>query len=375
MTTSKGVAIVIPILRRGGGAEKVAAWLSGELDRAGFSVHVATFAERENEYPVAGTRHSLAQHYRGSGWRLIDLAWRLKYLCFKNEIGQLVAFTEEASMVCLISKLLGFRGRVIVAVRNNPLARGFFGRFFIRLGYRLADQVVANSYQMADILKNNFSLKRVVVIENFCDVAGNLIKAAEPVPLDIQKFIAGKFVFLTIGRLIKQKGQSYLLQAFAEVVVNHPAATMIVLGSGVLESDLKKQAVDLGIADKVLFAGVVENVYPIIKAADVFVLPSLWEGLPNALIEALSLGKTVISADCPTGPRELLAVRDLSGPISYPYFATYGVLVACPPVDLGSAMNDAIITKRWSGRYDHSAEAVAPLAPMGISVKWRQLLF
>jgi glycosyltransferase involved in cell wall biosynthesis len=110
-----------------------------------------------------------------------------------------------------------------------------------------------------------------------------------------------------VGRMEPPKGHSVLLDAVAELVQRRQRDVQLaIVGQGLLEPQLRQQAERLGIADRILWAGFQSNPFPFFKAADVFVLPSLREGLPNVLIEALALGTPSVAADCPTGPREIL---------------------------------------------------------------------
>ena len=155
MKIENKIAIVIPVLRRGGGAEKIASWLSRELTSKGWNVHFITFSRRENEYDTGGVRHSIYSSYRRhSFFSLFIKARKISKICKENSILKILTFTEEASAVSLLAKFFGYKGKVFVAVRNNPSARGFFSRCFIKIFYRLADKVVANSQGMADILQN-----------------------------------------------------------------------------------------------------------------------------------------------------------------------------------------------------------------------------
>jgi glycosyltransferase involved in cell wall biosynthesis len=81
----------------------------------------------------------------------------------------------------------------------------------------------------------------------------------------------------------------------------------MILGEGELCTELEHLAARLGIAEDFALPGFVQNPYPYLKRAAVFVLSSRWEGLPTVLVEALALGTPVVSTDCPSGPREILA--------------------------------------------------------------------
>jgi glycosyltransferase involved in cell wall biosynthesis len=110
---------------------------------------------------------------------------------------------------------------------------------------------------------------------------------------------------MAMGRLQREKAYDVLLRAFSSVLKALPQAKLTILGEGPLEAQLKKQAVELGIECAVAFPGFQKNPWPYMKHADLFVLGSRFEGLPNALLEALALGTSVVATDCPGGVREI----------------------------------------------------------------------
>lgn len=105
------------------------------------------------------------------------------------------------------------------------------------------------------------------------------------------------FVFVAIGRLSPEKNQTMLLNAFAKVYQQHPEAELIIVGDGVIRSDLEKQTVHLGIADVVLFTGQVDNPADYLAVADVFVHPSLYEGQPMVLLEAMMQHRLIVATN------------------------------------------------------------------------------
>ncbi len=107
-----------------------------------------------------------------------------------------------------------------------------------------------------------------------------------------------------------QKGHSYFLQAAKRVLMSVPAA-FVVVGAGPLESDLRRQADELGIAEAVRFLGSRGDVYDIMLDLDVLVSSSLWEGLPTVILEAMALGVPVVATDV-SGSREMY-VREVPG--------------------------------------------------------------
>jgi glycosyltransferase involved in cell wall biosynthesis len=179
-----------------------------------------------------------------------------------------------------------------------------WARFF----YRWADAVVAVSQGVADELVHYVRIpaEKVRVIYNPI-VTPELFRKAEE-PLEHPWFREGEPpVILGVGRLTKQKDFPTLIRAFALVRQQRPARLMI-LGEGEERPQLEALVKELGIAEDVSLPGFVQNPYPYMKKAAVFVLSSRWEGLPTVLIEAAALDVPVISTNCPSGPAEILAM-------------------------------------------------------------------
>lgn len=104
------------------------------------------------------------------------------------------------------------------------------------------------------------------------------------------------FIFGNVARLHQQKGHKILLQAFAKIVKSHNNAHLLIIGDGELKEELISLTENLGISDKVKFLGKRSDIGEFLSAIDIFVLPSLWEGQPIALLEALAMGKPCIAS-------------------------------------------------------------------------------
>lgn len=104
-------------------------------------------------------------------------------------------------------------------------------------------------------------------------------------------------VITTIGRLNEQKGLPFLLRAAGEVVKEQPDATFLLIGAGPLEGELRRQVADLGLGGSVRFLGWRGDVPQILADTDVFVLASLWEGMPNVVLEAMASAVPVVATD------------------------------------------------------------------------------
>jgi glycosyltransferase involved in cell wall biosynthesis len=106
---------------------------------------------------------------------------------------------------------------------------------------------------------------------------------------------AEDFLIGVIARLEEQKGHIYLLQAMSQVVRNYRAVKVLVVGDGKLRSFLQERTRTLGLSDFVLFAGTQRPTDPILRALDLFLLPSLWEGFSISILEAMAMGVPVVA--------------------------------------------------------------------------------
>lgn len=106
-------------------------------------------------------------------------------------------------------------------------------------------------------------------------------------------------VAITVGRLSMEKNHSALINAWARVLVEHPKAQLLIVGSGPLQASLEVDIARLGLGEEVHLVGQVSNPYPLMRKADVFILPSLHEGQPIVLFEAMSLGVPLAASACP----------------------------------------------------------------------------
>lgn len=221
-------------------------------------------------------------------------------------------------------------------------------RRLLRKAYLHADRVLAVSEGVRAGLSEYYGLpaERVHVTGNFLDVPRIHALADQPAPA----WESGGFHIVTAGRLHQQKGYPYLLRALEELVHhrNQGNVRLHILGVGPLDAELRGCAQQLRLDDHVSFEGFIANPFPLFRKADLFCSPSLYEGAPNVLMEAMLCGVPIVATDCPSGPREILAGGQ------------HGDLV--PPADsaaLAGAIEDAILHQdRWRARA-HAARVAA----------------
>jgi glycosyltransferase involved in cell wall biosynthesis len=123
-------------------------------------------------------------------------------------------------------------------------------------------------------------------------------------------------VLVNVARLVPAKGHRYLISAMPEVLKRYPSARLLLVGDGPMGPDLRNMVRKLGLTACVIFAGVRRDIRAVLETADVFVLPSLREGCPGALIEAMAAGKPCVASDC--GPMPELIEHEVSGLLAQP---------------------------------------------------------
>jgi glycosyltransferase involved in cell wall biosynthesis len=174
----------------------------------------------------------------------------------------------------------------------------------MRLTYLMAQDIVAVSRgaaQSLDVVLGKATSKRITVIYNPVDLA----RIEAMATADDKVAPCSVPTIINVGRLIEQKDQQTLIRAFSKVRSRRPCR-LVILGEGDKRATLAALAHKLGFATDVLMPGFVANPFSWMRKSAVFVLSSRFEGLPTVLIEAMQCGIPVISADCPSGPAEIL---------------------------------------------------------------------
>ena len=308
-TVVKRVALTLPSLA-GGGAQRISLDLArGLLDR---SVEVDLVVVRD-EGPLRSSVPPGTDVVILGGGRVSRAVPRLaRYLRSRRPDAVVSAISHMNLCALLAARLVRPRVPVVVTHHNQLTVAARHAahrkdRAILRLvgiGYPWADAVVAVSEGVAADLVSSARLPRrsIEVVYNPVDFERVATAAAAAVQ---HPWLAAKSgpVLVAAGRLTGQKDFATLLRA---VTLLPRDVRLVVLGEGDLRPRLEQLARDLGVSDRVDLPGFVANPYPCYRAADAFVLSSLWEGLPTVLVEALFLGVPIVSTDCPSGPAEIL---------------------------------------------------------------------
>lgn len=314
----KNIAIIIQKLT-GGGAEHAAANLSISLSKH-YNVFLYVFDTQNITYPYAGTLRSIDDG-KGAGFfgkavhilRRISVVRRLKK---QDQIDVSISLLNFANLVNVLS---AGKDKTIISIRNNMESLSSKSdRFALSTSMRKADKVVSLSKSVEKQLADRYG----------CADKISTIYNSVPQLSAGEALYTGAYqtFFVTAGRLTEQKGQWHLIKAMSIVCQKHPEVQLLILGEGELKQKLAQLIASMGLEKNVILYGYCSDPKPIVKASVAFVFPSLFEGLGNAIVEALALGKCVISADCPHGPAELLD-DSFCGVRSGVTEAKYGILI------------------------------------------------
>jgi len=261
----------------------------------------------------------------------------------KNEKPELVISHHDESNITmlptiLLNKVFKFTNtRFIFWVRNNPIEtykKGAWSKivlFSYKYLYKHADKIVVQTEQNKENIAKNFKClkNKLAVFANVYNIKKNQSLAKEKLDKKYENVFKENFVFYNLGRTTLQKGQWSLIRAFKRVNEQNPKTRLVITGiPGELDLNLRKMVINLDLKDRVFFTGKQKNPFKFMKNSSCLVLSSLWEGMPNTILESLSVNLPVISTDCISGPREILEPKlGINEKIKYPYYGRYGVLI------------------------------------------------
>jgi N-acetylgalactosamine-N,N'-diacetylbacillosaminyl-diphospho-undecaprenol 4-alpha-N-acetylgalactosaminyltransferase len=381
-----GLLIFINSLRSGG-AERVVSQLLSHL-KDDFDIHLALYSHViEYDIPEGIKILDLKQSENdGQMTMLLKLPWlsfRVSKYCKKHAITHSVSFLNRPCYInALMRSCWGYKGRVVMCERTHEttmlktkstLTR-IITRFLISASYNRADLVLANALAIKVDLREHLQVKTPIdVIYNPIDIRDLQAKMIQPINFSLSKEI---FHFIAVGNFRHEKNFPLLLNAFA--LLKEQNCKLLLVGDGPLRGLLEQKVSALKIQDKVIFCGRDNNPFKYIHKCDAFMLSSDVEGFPNVLLEALACGKPVISTDCLSGPREMLAPstdpnRQLNDHFSEEEF---GILtpVGNAPV-MASAMNKMMTDTALRNRLTEKVAKRAAAFDISIIKKYFQRAF
>ena len=241
------------------------------------------------------------------GWRFgsaLSLAGFLRREGITLVIGNVGRDLRLGAAACWLASAALLQRRGLL----RPLRRGPFNRW---LYTRFVRRVIVNSEALRRLLLGSapFLAERIVLLPNAIDASRPLARQSTRLRVELGIASEAKLVG-AVGRLAPMKGFEHLLAAWPLVLEKHPTARLVIFGDGELRSGLEQQAVHLGVAASVTFAGFRDDVGALYDALDVFVLGSVRdESMSHALLEAMAHARPVVVSEAASGGLEIALER------------------------------------------------------------------
>lgn len=328
--TAKRILLLITNLGKGG-AQRVFYDHALAFSEA-YSVEEVVFERDQDEriydsgLPLHDLRRNDLLSKLGPIGRLLSRALALRHLVATGRFDMVISHMDGANWVNVLSgsrarKLLVVHGTVLRDQNTSAIRQWFRLNLIFPLLYNRADQTVAVSAGIASELGEECGVRNVSTIQNFFEIEAIRQKAQLALDASFSKAFKRPGVLVTSGRLSEQKKQTNLIDIVATLLKRGVSTRLVILGDGELRADLVRKCLDLKLRTfqvwdqamvchedyDVYFLGYVANPYQYLAHSTLFLFPSGWEGFPLALCEAMISGVPVLSSDCPTGPREILA--------------------------------------------------------------------
>lgn len=286
MNNKRTVVFVLGYMRRGG-AERVISILSRHYAEKGWDTVICLLLGNGVDYELDPKTRIIdfSGRIKSRLLRLPYWLFSMRNLIKAEHPDVVVSFAARINIIVQIA-CLGLKSKVVVSERNDPLSdgRGIVTRMMTAILYPQADCVVFQTDRVKKLFSKRIQAKAVVV-PNPIDVS---VMATETTP---QKIVS-------VGSLKPQKNHDLLIRAFSQVLEKYPEAKLYIYGDGPLRCTLQSRINGLGISQNVFLEGEKSNVHEEIKDAALFVLSSDYEGLSNALLEAMMIGLPCISTNC-----------------------------------------------------------------------------
>lgn len=275
-----------------GGAERVICNIANKLAEIGDEVVLIAVHNRESAYSI----DKRVRVINGlSGKRPLSKLIALRKILKKEKPRATLSFLTHINLFAILATL-GVDTKLVISERNDPARepKNLVRRLMRKCLYPLSDGFVFQTEQAKDFF-SKYIQDRSTVIPN-------------PVFVDaVERPKTRKKKIINVGRLVHQKRQDDLIRTFKIINEIFPEYTLDIFGEGPEKENLNSLIKKLKLEHAVSLKGSVKDLHDQIKDASIFVLTSEFEGMPNALMEAMSLGIPCISTDCPVGgPRELI---------------------------------------------------------------------
>jgi glycosyltransferase involved in cell wall biosynthesis len=217
---------------------------------------------------------------------------------------KVVIFSFQANIYAIIIAKL-FNIQVISRSNTAPAGwnKNFVKQKIFNFFFKRTELIIVNSYEFKKQMDKIYSIKSKVILNPF-DFTYIKKKSVEKINYNFYK--KNHLKLINVGRLVDQKDQLTILKAVHYALKNNKKVQLLIIGKGEKKRELEEYIKKNNLSKNIKLIGYKKNPFKYIRAADIFVLSSKFEGLPNVLIESIFLKRGIISSNCPTGPNEIL---------------------------------------------------------------------
>lgn len=337
-------------LHGAGGAERQIVMLANALTQRNNEVYLLILAENRSKYEIDSRVITFdlttAESKRGN--RIVNRFNELKAILFKIKPDISIHYWLQSAYFCAMMPK-SITGKIVYSERGDPGDAEYRGllRIIRHIAFKRVDGFVFQSEGARDYFKESVK-QRSVVIHNSVSIPED--KYLKPCENREKKIV-------NVGRLHPQKNQKLLINAFYNIAAEFPEYTLEIYGDGKLREELQTQIDALGLTGRVLLKGTTKNILDCVYTASLFVLTSDYEGMPNALMEAMAIGVPCISTDCRPGGARTLICDNVNGWITP--IGDVDMLSSCiRKALLRCEENNEIISNAMKIRETHSEKAI-----------------
>lgn len=298
----KKIMLISPMLHQGG-FERICV-MTARLLQKEYDVVIAVFSLEDVAYDISGLqvidlKLKARKGKLNKGINVFRRSYRLTRLQRELDIDVSYSFGMTANIANALTT--GARRKLTACHSFEEIKDAVY----MKLISRHSDRVFCCSKKMADLVQKDYGFTNVQALWNPCDIEGIQKQSRVAEGEDLSFWETEDKVLVSMGREDDVKGFWHLLKAFRRINEKMPDTRLAIIGDGEFR-EYKELAQRLGIAGRVLFAGLKRNPFPYLRKSDLYLLTSLSEGLPNALVEALALSLPIVSVNCLSGPAEIL---------------------------------------------------------------------
>lgn len=285
----------------GGGAERVLCQLANNFLKKKHDVFIIASYPTQNEYVLDNQIKKIYIDESNQNKKSIRQILRLRALVKKEKPDVLISFLPNPNLKMLIATM-GLTVKKVISVRNDPNYEyaNTIIKILAKVFYLQADGIVFQTKQAQKWFSKKIQKKSVIIMNQVSELFFSTKRVEEN-------------FFVAVGRLNKQKNYPLMIKAFGLLVKEHPNVRLRIYGDGEEKENINNLIKKYKLENNISLMGKSNHINEVLSHAKAFVLSSTYEGMPNALLEAMAMGLPCIATDCPCGGPEMIIKNGYNG--------------------------------------------------------------